>query len=189
MPGMPGLGMRRGMDGPGGMQRMQGMRGPGPNMRPGGPGLSQGDQGADLLRPEIQKELGITAEQRRKLDDIRFNGRKETIQHRSALQIQRMELARMIKSENPDRAAIDKKIQEVAQEEAALMRSSINVRLNSRGILTAEQRAKLEQLMQDRMRGGRPQVEAGAQPPQPAPKAGPARKKLQSPAPPAKPPV
>ena len=77
-----------------------------------------------------------------------------------------------IKALLPDRAAIDKKIQEVAQEEAALMRSSINTRLNARAILTAEQRAKLVQFMQNRMRAERPQAEGGMPPGRPASKAG-----------------
>lgn len=187
MPGMPGPGRMQGMGGPGRM-RGQGVM---PGM--GGPGLMQGMPGMRdeapiinlLRRPEIQKELGITPEQRQKLDDIRFTSEKEAIQHRAALQIHHLDLSRLIGSENPDRAAIDKKIQEVAQEEAALMRSSINARLNARGVLTVEQRTKLTQFMQNQMRPGRPQGEGGMQPGQPAPKPGPAKAPL--PAPPAKP--
>lgn len=164
------------------------MRGPvGPGMMPGNPEMRQEGLIAELFRPEVQKELAITAEQRQKLDDIRFNTQKDAIQHRAALQIHRLELSRMISSENPDRAAIDKKIQDVAQEEASLMRSSINARLNARGVLTAEQRAKLAQFMQNRARAERPRVEGVMPPAQPAPKAGPAREKPSLPTAPAKP--
>jgi Spy/CpxP family protein refolding chaperone len=138
-----------------GRPMFQGM--PGPGMR--GPGMRQRDSVPDLMRPEIQKELAITAEQRQKLADIHFNAEKESIQHRSALQILHLELSRLTDAENPDRAVIDKKIQEVAREEGALMRSSINARLNMRAVLTAEQRTQLEQWMQTRMRQGRPQGE------------------------------
>jgi len=164
-----------------------GMRGPnGPRLAPVGLEMEQRTPMADLLRPEIQKELVITAEQRQKLEDIRFNSEKESIQHRAALQIQHLELSHMIAAENPDRAAIDKKIQEVAQTEAALMRSSINTRLSSRAVLTVEQRTKLAQFMQSRMRAERPQAEGGMQPGQPAPKAGPARERPPMPVAPAK---
>ena len=182
-PMQPGM-QRPGMQGPGmqgrGMMesRMQGrgMGGPnGPRMAPSGE-IGQRDSLAELLRPEVQKELAITPEQRQKLEDIRFNSEKESIQHRAALEIQQMELSRLIGSENPDRPAIDKKIQEVAQEEAALMRSSINTRLNSRAVLTAEQRTKLAQFMQNRMHGDRPQA-GGMRPGQPAPQAGQAKQK------------
>jgi Spy/CpxP family protein refolding chaperone len=165
-PGMQGRGMQR----PG--MQSRGMRGP------NGPGMGQRDLIAELLQPEVQKELAITAGQRQKLEDIRFNREKESIQHRAALQIQRLELSRLIGSENPDRPAIDKKIQEVAQEETALMRASINARLDSRAVLTAQQRAKLAQFAQNRMR--RPQA-SGMRP-------GQARGKAPVPAAPAKPP-
>jgi Spy/CpxP family protein refolding chaperone len=152
--GMPGRGMRGGG---------------GPGM-PGGPDMGQRD--SDLMRPDIQKELGITAEQRQRLEDIRFNSEKESIQHSSALRIQRMELSRLIDAENPDRNAIDKKIQEVAQEEASLMRSSVNAHLSARPVLTAEQRSKLAQLRQNRPQG-RPPGGRGDRPPgQPTPMAG-----------------
>jgi Spy/CpxP family protein refolding chaperone len=149
--------------------------------------MRQRNSVADLLRPDIQKELGITGEQRQKLDDIRFNSEKESIQHRSALQILRLELSRLTDAENPDRAAIDKKIQEVAQEEGALMRSSINTRLNARAVLTAEQRSKLAQLMRNRPKEQGMPAAGGAPPRQAGPNAGPARKRMPLPAAPEKP--
>lgn len=176
MQGMPGPGMMPGMGGPGMMREM--------------PEMQQGSPIAELLlNPEVQKELGITPEQRKKLDDIGFNRAKEAIQRRATLQILRLELSRLINSENPDRAAIDKKLQDMVQEETALTRSSINASLDAHGVLTAEQRARLAQVMQNRMRMGRPQGEGGMQPGQPAPKPGPAREKAPPPAAPAKPPA
>jgi Spy/CpxP family protein refolding chaperone len=164
-------------------QAMPDQRMPGPGMMgpaglggmSGGPKLEPRDSAIDLLRPEVQKELAITAEQRQKLEDIQFNSEKEAIQHRAALQVLHMELSRLINSENTDRAAIDKKIQEVAQEEAFLMRSSINARLNTRAILTTDQRAKLSQFMQkNQMRAPRPPAEGVMPPIQPASKPNPA---------------
>jgi Spy/CpxP family protein refolding chaperone len=169
--GMPEQGMRR-QNGPGMMPRSMNM---------------EGRNSADLLRPGIQKELAITSEQRQKLEDIRFNHEKESIQHRASLEILRLELSRLIKSENPDRAVIDKKVQEVSQEEASLLRSSINSRLNARAVLTAEQRAKLAQIMQNRMNGNRRPAGAGMLQGQLFPRAGRAREQAPSPAAPAKP--
>jgi Spy/CpxP family protein refolding chaperone len=122
----------------------------GPGMMPGGPAMDQKNAIGNLLQPEVQKELAFTAEQRQKLEDLQFNNEKERIQHHASLQILKMDLDRLAKSDNPDRTAIDKKVQEIAQEEAFLLRSSINARLNARAILTAEQRTKLEQIMQNR---------------------------------------
>ena len=183
-PGMRGTRLRRGMAAQPRMQRIvPGMGGPAA-MR-GMPRMRAGEPMAGLLhRPDVQKALAITPEQIQKLDEIRFNTEKETIQHRSALQIARLELEHLTSAENPDRTAIDRKIQEAAQEEAALMRSSINARLNARGVLTAEQRTKLKQFMQTPMQAGR---QPDAAPGRPARKTAPPAGK--APAAPAKPPA
>jgi Spy/CpxP family protein refolding chaperone len=189
--------MGRGMQGPG-MQGprapRQGMQGPGmrmangPRMMQGRPDGGPGNPIAEILRPEVQKELAITFEQRQKLEDIRFNTEKESIQRGAASQVLRMELQRLAEADNPDRAAVDKKIQEVAQEEAALMKASINATLNAKAVLTAEQRAKLTQFRQNRREANRPpQGQGGAQPGQPAPKAGQSRNRVPQPAAPPSP--
>ena len=188
MPGMQGPGMMRGMAGRGMMQRQRMMPGMGrPARMPRMARMGGGEPQLEglLRRPEIRKELGITPEQLQKLEDVRFNAQKESIQHRSALQISRLELQRLMSAENPDRAAIDKKIQETSQEEAALMRSSINARLNARGVLTAEQRTKLKEIMQNRMRPEGQQAAPAGRPGRPGRKAAPAG--APAPAPPAKP--
>ncbi len=183
MRGMQGAGMQRpGMQGAG----MRGMNEP--RMMPGRPGGGPGNAISEIMRPEIQKELGVTAEQRQKLEDIRFNAEKESIQRRAAMQVQRMELQRLVDADNPDRAAVDKKIQEVAQEEAALMKASINAGLNAKAVLTAEQRAKLAQFRQRRMeRNGPPQGNSEMMPGRPAPKTGSGRDRVPQPAMPTRP--
>jgi Spy/CpxP family protein refolding chaperone len=173
--------MPQGMRGPG-MRRSQG-----PGMMPGGPAMGQRNATEALLKPEVQKELAITTEQRKKLEDIRYNDEKETIQHRASLQILHLELSRLADSENPDRAIIDKKIQEVAQEEAFLLRSSINARLNAQAVLTAEQRTKLEQIMKNRRMEERMPDGNGIPQNQPFPRANQSRRPAPSPAAPAKP--
>lgn len=105
-----------------------------------------------LQRPDVQKELGITEEQRNKLEDIAFNARKAAIQARSNLEVYRLELTRLMRADNPDRSAIDKKLQEVAQAEAALRRSMINSFLDTRNVLTKEQRDKVREGMQKLIR-------------------------------------
>lgn len=154
----------------------------------GSPDAGPGNAVLEILRPAVLKELAITAEQRQKLEDIRFNTEKESIQRRAAMQVRRMELQRLVDADNPDRAAVDRTIQEVAQEEAAIMRATINARLNAKAVLSAEQRAKLVQLRQNRLDRNRPlQGNGGMQPSQAAPKAGPGRDRMPQPATPPKP--
>jgi len=126
------------------------------------------------------KELGVTDDQRKKMDDINFNAAKARIQAQGALQVQRMELERLMRADNPDRAAIDKKIQEIAQSQATLMRSTITARLDNQAVLTKDQRDKLKDLVQKRVAAARArQTPPPAKPaPPPAPPA-PPRPKAQ----------
>lgn len=192
---IPPMNRRGMMRGPGMMQGMnqQGMvQGPGLMPRPMKRRIQErrlgekpriGREGrllAMLHRPEVRKELGITDEQLKKLDDIAFNSAKSTIQDRAALQVNRLELRRLMRAENPDRAAIDKKLQDIAQSQAALGRSRVNERLDARGVLSKEQRAKLAEGVrrQLRQRQGLPAPEAAPkQPvrPRPAQPAAPAQ--------------
>jgi len=105
-----------------------------------------------LNLPEIRKALAITEEQRIKLDDIAFNSRKASIQQGATLEVQRLELQRLVQSENPDRPAIDKKITEISQAQAALMRTQINALVDARSTLTREQMQKVRDHMQRQMR-------------------------------------
>ena len=114
--------------------------------------------GQELLRlltlPEAQKALGISDEQRKKLEDIAFNTRKATIQQRATLQVQRMELERLMRADNPDRAAIEKKVQEVSQAQSTMMRARVNGLLDVRAALTKEQRDKIRDHLQNQVRQG-----------------------------------
>lgn len=134
-------------DGPG---MPQGPLGRGPMGRPEF-GMPGGPMSELLRRPDIQKEIDITDEQRKKLEDLAFNSAKTAIQAQANLQVHRMELERMVHSDNPDRSAIDKKIQEISQVQTALMRGMINTSLEERSILTKEQRDKMREVLQRQM--------------------------------------
>lgn len=131
----------------------------------------------ELLRvlelPAAQKALVLTDEQRKKIEDISFNVRKTAIQQQAALQLQKLELERMMRADNPDRAAIDKKIPEVVQAQTAIMRARINALMDVRAVLTKEQRDRIGEFIAQRVqREARPKVQQaqpkpGAAPPQP----------------------
>ena len=147
---------QQGQPGPG-MQGLQPPGDPGLGMRRPGMGMRRpGMEGRGILRlllrdAELQKQLNITDEQRKKLEDIVFNNEKVGIQERANLQVRRLELQRLTQAETPDKAAIDKKLQEVAQAQAALMRAQINEAIDFRAVLTKEQRDKIPEAVQKRM--------------------------------------
>jgi Spy/CpxP family protein refolding chaperone len=170
MPGPQGMGMHPGM---GGMMR-PGMMGPGresatmPMERPQNE-MRGPDFPGMLRRPEIQKELGITEEQRNKIEEIGFNSSKNAIQQRATLQVLHLELGRLTQADTPDRAAIDKKIQEISQAQSAQMRTMVNLRLDIQSVLTKEQREKIKTLRQNPMGMRMRQMQPGGMRGQPAP--------------------
>ena len=128
-------------------------RGRGPCHRGGGQGMrpfSRGD-GPGLMRwlhsPRIRRELDLTEEQGQKLKDIGLDAAKTAIRQRADIKIQRLELAQLMGAENPDRAAIVNKLEQIGQIETALKRSMVNAFLDGRSVLTEEQRAKVKELM------------------------------------------
>lgn len=127
-------------------------------------GFRQGPGPGGMIPPDVQREIGLSEEQRRKMQDIRFNSEKARIQGEASLQVLQMELRRLMEGDAPDRGAIDRKIQEISQAQAALMRARVNGELDHRSVLTKEQRDKLRELMQNR-EAARPPLEDQPGPP------------------------
>jgi len=100
-----------------------------------------------LSDPNVRQQLGITADQAAKIRQQESDFRKSEIRNRADLQIKRLDLDDLLSADKPDRAAIDRKLQEVGAAEIALEKSAIDNRLNMRDALTPAQRQKLEQMM------------------------------------------
>ncbi len=115
------------------------------------PGMMRREGLLRLLRdPNVQKQLNITEEQHKKLEDIVYSSEKSAIQDNATLRLRRLELRHLMQADNPDRAAIDKKIQEISQVEAGLMKIRTNGLLDARAVLTKEQRDKIREIVQRR---------------------------------------
>jgi Spy/CpxP family protein refolding chaperone len=130
----------------------------------------------ELLRlldtPAAQRALGLADEQRKKIEDITFNLQRTMVQQEAALRVQQLDLERLMRADSPDRGAIDKKIQEISQAQAAVMRTSINGVLDMRNVLTKEQQEKLKEFVRQR---AQQRIQPGAPPRPPAPPAPPAQ--------------
>jgi len=135
-PGM-GPGLDRDWRGPGGHgdRRGFGDRGPGGEMM-----LSR-----LVNNPEIREKLGITADQAAKIRQQSLTFETAQIRNRADVQVRRAELRSLLEADNPDRAAIDRKLQEVSTAELAATKSAVNFRLDMRNALTPEQKQKLQQ--------------------------------------------
>jgi len=96
--------------------------------------------------PEFRERLGITPEQAAKIHEQLFDLRKEMIRAKADLEIKHLELREMLLADAPDRAAIDKKLEEISAARLAQQKSAVDHFLAVRDTLTAEQRQKLRDM-------------------------------------------
>ena len=153
----------RGLMGPGGMQSEWGQR---------RGGFERGERGRRgefrlsrlLSDPEIQQKVGVTAEQVAKIRQQGSTFRKAEIRQRADLQVKRIDLRDLLSADKPDRAAIDRQLQEISTSQLAMAKTRVDFRLNMKDALTPEQREKLKQAMRERWqsRGGQGQRGPGA---------------------------
>ena len=104
------------------------------------------------MGPDLREQLGLTDEQAEKLRALRVEAMKNGIRTRSSLMIARLELEELMRSDTPDRAAIDAKLRQLTDAHSALLRQHVEHRLTLHGILTPEQRAKARTLLRHHMR-------------------------------------
>lgn len=102
--------------------------------------------------PDLCERVGITDEQAAKIRQQLTDYRKAQIRNGADLRIKRIELRSLMAAEKPDRAAIDRKLQEVGAAQLAREKSAVDFHLTMRDALTPEQRQKLRQLHQEMRR-------------------------------------
>jgi Spy/CpxP family protein refolding chaperone len=106
--------------------------------------------------PQMREQLGISADQAAKIEQETLAFQKTRIQDRANLQVKRVELAALLSAEQPDRVAIDAKLDEMGAARLTREKAAIDFHLTMRNALTAEQRQKLQQMRGNfRRRGGR----------------------------------
>jgi Spy/CpxP family protein refolding chaperone len=139
--GTPGCGMKGGMGK--GMPgcRMNGEMGRGMEGGPmRGPGMGPG-MGAGNGRMMLQG-LDLTAEQQKKLADIRERQERLAVQAQADLRLATMDLQKLMRADTPDQAKIDAQIDRVAQLRAQMQKSRTATLLEVRAMLTPEQLKK-----------------------------------------------
>jgi Spy/CpxP family protein refolding chaperone len=95
--------------------------------------------------PMAREKLGITTDQASKIHQLTSEFRKSAIRGRADLQVKQLELQDLLGADSPDRAAIDKKIDEMSAARLAQAKARVHYRLAMRDVLTPEQRQKLQQ--------------------------------------------
>lgn len=100
----------------------------------------------------MRRELGLTDEQMKRLRDMGTQAQRSGIRTRADLEIKQLDLQELLSAANPDRAAIDRTIREIAELRATEMKAGIDMRLGLQSVLTPEQREKMRALRERRFR-------------------------------------
>ncbi len=90
-------------------------------------------------RMKLLQELKLSDTQKEKFEQLRFDMEKKEIELRAKLETSKLEMRKLIMSDVPDKAAIDKKIPEVVSNEAALRSNKLSAWFEGNKLLNADQ--------------------------------------------------
>ena len=130
-----------------------GRRGPGAGGRFWGEGRGgrRGGAAFRLLRDEdVRDRLGLSPEQRRSLDSLLFDSAQRAIQLRADMKSLRLDMARLGKQDNPDRGAMDAKLEQISALRTDQARLRLDAMFQLRDLLSPEQRDLLRQIAKER---------------------------------------
>ena len=78
-------------------------------------GLGRMGDGPMTPRMQLMEELKLTDGQKKEVEKLHFDMQKQMIAQRSKIATSRLELQHMLRADNPDKAVLEKKINEVSQ--------------------------------------------------------------------------
>jgi Spy/CpxP family protein refolding chaperone len=109
--------------------------------------------GPDMAR--IQQQVGLSDTQVAQLKKLWGEERKLAIRRRADMAIARMEMEELLDGPSIDEKALNAKLKELSDLQAATLRSRVDAQLALRRLVTPEQQQKLRGLLRDRRwRGG-----------------------------------
>ncbi|MGD0591876.1 MAG: periplasmic heavy metal sensor [Bacteroidota bacterium] len=88
---------------------------------------------------KIIEQLKLTVEQKKDFDKIHVDMEKQEIAQKAKNETARVELRQLFKADNPDKSAIEKKMNEIADLEVQLHMIKINSWFDVNNLLTPEQ--------------------------------------------------
>ena len=95
-------------------------------------------------RPEVAQALGLTSDQKKKMDDVFQQYRLKSIDLNAAVQKEEAIMEPLVSAEQPDETKILGQIDKVAQARAELEKANVKMLLGIRRLLTQEQWNKLK---------------------------------------------
>lgn len=118
--------------------------------------------------PTFRERIGMTQQQAEKIRTETFDFQKAQIRNRADVQVKKLELRELLSGQNPDRGAINSKLEEISAARLAQAKASVDFHLDMRAALTPDQKLKLQQMrkefFQRRFERGGPSNQSGPQP-------------------------
>jgi periplasmic protein CpxP/Spy len=118
--------------------------------KPGPPPMERAFQGRMHGRwwnnPQLAQQIGLTADQQKKMDDIMQQHRLKLIDLNAALQKQEAIMQPLMEADQPDEGKILAQIDAIAQARAELEKGNARMLLGIRQVLTPDQWKKLQTL-------------------------------------------
>jgi protein CpxP len=100
--------------------------------------------------PKVAQQIGLTADQQKKMDDIMQQNRLKLIDLNAALQKQETIMQPLMEADQPDEGKILSQIDAIAQARAELEKGNARMLLGIRQVLTPDQWKKLQALRAQR---------------------------------------
>ncbi len=106
-----------------------------------------------LESDRVKTGLGLTDQQVDRLRQIVVDGEKASIKTRSEMAVRGIELREMLRADNPDRAVVLKKVDELSALRATMAKQHVESLLAAKSVLTPEQQKKIRTFVESRMGG------------------------------------
>ena len=96
--------------------------------------------------PTFREKIGMTPEQAQKIRTETFDFQKAQIRNRADVQVKMLDLRELLSAQNPDRGAINSKLEEISAARLTQAKAAVNFHLDMRAALTPDQKLKLQEL-------------------------------------------
>ena len=106
-----------------------------------------------LDNSRLRTYLELTDSQVDQLRKIAVDTEIATAKDRADVRVRRIELRELLRAENPDRAAVMQKVQEISQAREQLMKQRIDALLSAKKVLTPEQQKKARSFFENHRMG------------------------------------
>ena len=103
-----------------------------------------------LDNDHFKSQLGLTDQQTSQLRQIVVDAEESSIKTRADLAVREIELRELLRSDNPDRGAALKKVQELSNLRGEMMKEHVEALLAAKSVLTPEQQKKIRSFIESR---------------------------------------